>query len=248
MMRDTAAAPYDAVVTAVLLPGTGSDARFANDAFAIPLQHRGIATVAVEPDPRGVVAGYVEAMDRAALEGPVLVGGVSIGAAVALSWAARHPDLTIGVLAALPAWTGKPDDSPAAASARWTASQLRTHGLESVTAAMVESSPAWLGATLSRSWSSQWPDLPEALEEAANYRALDVDELRSVTVPVGITAAVDDAVHPLDVGREWDTALPFAALTTISLADVGTDPTVLGAGCLAALDTASGTKRAAAAR
>ena len=246
MTRDSAAAPYDTAVTAVVLPGTGSDAQFVHDSFAVPLQRRGITTIAVEPDPRNVVASYCEAMDRAALDGPILVGGVSIGAAVALHWAASHSALAVGVLAALPAWTGNPDDSPAAASARWTASQLRARGLESVTAAMVESSPTWLGATLSRSWRSQWPALPEALEEAAGYRALDVDELRSVTVPVGITAATDDAVHPLDVGRGWDTALPFAALTTVTLDDVGTDPAALGAGCLGALDMAFRGKRATA--
>ncbi|MEE2056324.1 alpha/beta hydrolase [Rhodococcus artemisiae] len=248
MTRDSATAPFDTAVSAVVLPGTGSDARFAHDAFAVPLQGRGIATVAVEPDPRGVVASYSEAMDRAALDGPILVGGVSIGAAVALQWAALHPELTVGVLAALPAWTGGPDDSPAAASARWTASQLRAHGLESVTAAMVESSPSWLGATLSRSWRSQWPDLPEALEEAAGYRALDLTELRSVTVPVGVTAAVDDAVHPLGVGRGWVTALPFASLTTVTLDDIGADPSVLGEGCMGALDLATRAKRAIASR
>lgn len=246
MSRDSAASPYDTAITAVVLPGTGSDAQFAHQAFADPLQRREIATIAVEPDPRGVVASYWAAMDRAALDGPVLVGGVSIGAAVALHWAAQHPELAVGVLAALPAWTGTPDNSPAAASARWTASQLRAHGLESVTAAMVESSPAWLGATLSRSWRAQWPDLPDALDEAAAYRALDVDGLRSVTVPVGIAAAVDDAVHPLAVGRTWATELPFAALATVTLDDVGTDPAVLGERCLGALDEAFLVKKATA--
>jgi pimeloyl-ACP methyl ester carboxylesterase len=244
MSRDSAASRYDTAITAVVLPGTGSDARFAHQAFAGPLQRRGIATIAVEPDPRGVVASYWAAMDHAALDGPILVGGVSIGAAVALHWAALHPESAVGVLAALPAWTGTPDDSPAAASARWTASQLRAHGLEPITAAMVESSPAWLGATLSRSWRSQWPDLPDALEEAAGYRALDIDGLRSVTVPVGIAAAVDDAVHPLAVGRTWATELPFAALATVNLDDVGTDPAVLGERCLGALDEAFPVKSA----
>src|SRR3546814_10795912 len=99
-------------------------------------------------------------MDRAAdTHGRIIVGGVSIGAAVALQWAADNPDRTVSVLAALPAWTGSADDAPAAASARFTAGQLRSEGLESVIAAMLAPSPAWLGAALERSWRSRCPEL-----------------------------------------------------------------------------------------
>jgi len=226
--------------TAVVLPGTGSDAIFADRAFSGPLRRRGIRTIPVEPDPRGVVAGYLDAMDRAASAEPILVGGVSIGAAVALQWAAANPGRVSGVLAALPAWTGDPAHAPAAASARWTAAQLREHGLDAVTATMVASSPAWLGVELSRSWASQWPDLPLALDEASTYSGLDVTVLRAVAVPVGITGAIDDAVHPIEVARRWASELACAHLSTVSLADVGTDPAVLGDGCLDALARAAG--------
>jgi len=223
----------DLPLTAVVLPGTGSDAQFADAAFRAPLERRGIRVVAVDPDPRRVVGSYLDALDREARTGAILAGGVSIGAAVALHWAAQHPSAAVGVLAALPAWTGSPEEAPAAASARWTAHELRTHGLEPVVAAMVESSPAWLGRELSRSWRAQWPNLPSALEEAAAFRALDAEALAGVTVPVGITAAVDDAVHPLAVAQEWAALLPCAALTTVTLAEIGADPAILGTGCLA---------------
>ncbi|AXY52036.1 alpha/beta hydrolase [Rhodococcus ruber] len=222
-------------VVAVILPGTGSDAHFAERAFAGPLAATGVRTVAVDPDPARVVGSYVDALDRAAAEGPVLVGGVSLGAAVALRWAAENPGRTVGVLAALPAWTGSPDAAPAAASARWTAGELRTHGLAAVTAAMVASSPAWLGTELARSWRSQWPGLPAALDEASRYWALDLHELQAVEVPVGIAAAVDDAVHPLAVAQEWCAHLTRAALGTVTLAEIGADPSVLGTTCLKAL-------------
>lgn len=233
-------------LTAVVLPGTGSDAHFADRAFRAPLADRGITVVPVEPDPVHLVAGYTAAMDRAAADGPILVGGVSIGAAVALAWAAAHPDRAVGVLAALPAWTGAAGTAPAAASARWTATQLREHGLDEVMASMVASSPAWLAGELTRSWRSQWPDLPHALEEAAAFRAPDVAELRTIGTPVGIVSAVDDAVHPLQVGSQWEAELPNAALSTITLADVGTDPSILGASCLDALDRVNGLRMAGA--
>ncbi|MFD3811458.1 alpha/beta hydrolase [Rhodococcus sp. NPDC058639] len=226
------------VTVAVVLPGTGSDANFVDRVFRDPLRSRGIDVVAVDPDPRGVVRSYVSAMDAAARSGPILVGGVSIGAAVAVQWAAEHPHLAAGVLAALPAWTGDPAAAPAAASARWTASELRAHGLDAVTAAMAASSPSWLATELTRSWKAQWPDLPSALEEAAGVHALDVDGLRALEVPVGIAAAVDDAVHPFETAAQWSREIPHAALASLRLADIGADPGRLGTLCLTALDQA----------
>jgi len=88
---------------AVVLPGTGSDADFVARAFTKPLTCRGVRTAAVEPDPRRVVGSYVDALDAAAAQhGRILVGGVSIGAAVALQWAGSHPDHVAGILAAVP--------------------------------------------------------------------------------------------------------------------------------------------------
>lgn len=225
--------------TAVVLPGTGSDAQFAEAAFRVPLERRGIRVVAIEPDPRRLVDSYLDALDHEARAGAIIAGGISIGAAVALHWAAQHPSSTVGVLAALPAWTGSPDDAPAAASARWTAHELRRHGLEPVVAAMVESSPAWLGRVLSRSWRAQWPDLPDALENAASFHSLDAATLARITAPVGIAAAVDDAVHPAAVAREWTALLPNASVTTVTLDEIGADPAILGAACLSAWDGAT---------
>lgn len=222
--------------TAVVLPGTGSDADFVHRAFAPSLAESGIEVIAVEPDPRRVVESYRDAMrDAAARTGHILVGGVSIGAAVALQWASEHPETTFGVLAALPAWTGSPNDAPAAASAKYTAQRLRELGLDAVTTEMTESSPSWLGDELAKSWKSQWPHLPNALDEAAGYRALDAEELAQLVVPVGIAAAVDDQVHPLGVAQEWAARIPRAALSMSTLAEIGADPSTLGRESLAAL-------------
>lgn len=221
---------------AVALPGTGSDADFAARAFAPALSQVGVHVIAVEPDPTRLVASYLDALNSAFEQyGAVLAAGVSIGASVALEWATRHPDRSAGVLAALPAWTGDPTDTPAALSATFTAGRLRADGLDAVTAAMVESSPAWLGGELARSWRSQWPHLPVALDEAAGYHAPTAAEMTRCRVPVGICAAVDDAVHPLTVAHEWERALPHAAVATTTLDEVGADPGVLGRQALDAL-------------
>ncbi|MFC4602817.1 alpha/beta fold hydrolase [Rhodococcus kronopolitis] len=224
---------------AVVLPGTGSDASFAARAFTEAFSQVGVHTIAVEPDPRRVVGSYLDALGDAATEhGSILACGVSIGAAVALSWAAEHPTRAAGVLAALPAWTGSPVDAPAALSAAYTASRLREDGLEAVTAAMIETSPAWLGGELERSWRSQWPHLPLALDEASGYGGLTVAQMSLLDVPVGICAATDDPVHPHRVALEWAAALPVSAVATTTLDAIGADAGVLGRTCLSALTDA----------
>lgn len=76
---------------AVMLPGTGSDADFVGRAFATALSAAGIELIEVDPQPRTVVAGYRAALDEAAATaGPLLFGGISLGAAVAALWALGH--------------------------------------------------------------------------------------------------------------------------------------------------------------
>ncbi len=223
-------------VRAVLLPGTGSDDDYVTRAFAAPLHSVGARLVAPRPEPGRLIAGYCAALDAAAHDGPIAVGGVSIGAAVTLTWALRHPGRAVAVLAALPAWTGEPGSSPAALAARYSARQLREHGLAATTAQMRASSPPWLADELARSWRSQWPDLPDAMDEAAGYVAPTYAQMQGLTMPMGVVAAGDDPIHPLDVGREWANSAPRAALRTITLDQLGANPAALGAACLAALD------------
>jgi pimeloyl-ACP methyl ester carboxylesterase len=227
-------------VTAVLLPGTGSDDIYVDRAFSGPLRRAGARLVAPKPRPDGLVDGYLSALDDAAREGRIAVGGISIGAAVAAAWALAHPGQTVAVLAALPAWAGAPGSAPAALAARYTASQLRAEGLAATTAQMRASSPSWLAEELTRSWQAQWPLLPDAMDEAAAYVAPSCDELNTLAAPLGVAAAVDDPIHPLQAGVDWVAAAPHAALRTVTLDQVGADSASLGAACLAALADVAG--------
>lgn len=222
-------------VRAVLLPGTGSDDDYVHRAFSGPLAGVGAVLVAPPPRPDRLVAGYLEALDDAARRGPIAVGGVSIGAAVAAAWALAHPDRAVAVLAALPAWAGAPEEAPAALAARYSAARLRADGLAATTIQMRASSPAWLADELTRSWGAQWPHLPDAMEEAAGYVAPSREELAGLTAPLAVAAALDDPIHPLQAGRDWVAAAPRAALRTVTLDQIGADPAALGAACLAAL-------------
>jgi pimeloyl-ACP methyl ester carboxylesterase len=221
-----------------LLPGTGSDDDYVYRAFSGAFEAAGAVVVAAKPDPEQLVSGYLAVLDGAACRGPIVAGGVSIGAAVATTWALAHPDDVVAVLAALPAWTGAPDDAPAAVSARQTAFVLRRDGLAAASADLRATSPRWLGDELTRSWAGQWPGLPAAMEEAASFVAPTEAELAQLRVPMGIGAAVDDPIHPLDVAVRWAAAVPVAAVRTVTLDELGADPGCLGAACLAALQQA----------
>lgn len=222
-------------VTAVLLPGTGSDDDFVYRAFSTALHEVGASVVTPAPQPERLVEGYLEELDGASHTGPIAVGGVSIGAAVAVAWALSHPGHAVAVLAALPAWTGEPDAAPAALAARHSAELLRRDGLVSATHQMQASTPKWLADELTRSWVGQWPALPDAMDEAARFVAPTSGQLEGLMVPMGVVSATDDAVHPLEVGLEWVSAAPRASLQTVTLDEIGADPGVLGARCLAAL-------------
>jgi pimeloyl-ACP methyl ester carboxylesterase len=222
-------------VSTVLLPGTGSDDDYVYRVFSGPLHGVGAVVMPQAPQPGRLIAGYLDALDNAAREGPIAVGGVSIGAAVATAWAVAHPGHAVAVLAALPPWTGSPEAALAALAARHSADQLRRDGLVAATTAMRASSPEWLAEELTRSWVGQWPALPDAMEEAASYVAPTCSELETLTAPLGVVVAADDPIHPLEVGVEWVSAAPRAGLRTVTLAQFGADPAELGAACLAAL-------------
>ena len=226
-------------VRAVVLAGTGSDDDYITRAFGGPLRDAGAALLAPPPQPTRLIDGYLSGLDDAAREGPIVVGGVSIGAAVAVAWALRRPERTVAVLAALPAWTGAPGSSPAAIAARYSAQQLREDGLEATTTQMRASSPPWLAEELTRSWRAQWPHLPGAMDEAAGYVAPSRAELARLAPPLGVVAAVDDPIHPVQVGVDWAAAAPHAALRTVTLDQFGANASALGAACLAALADAS---------
>lgn len=225
---------------AVLLAGAGSDEVFLAEVFADALRRRGFRGHFTPAEPGDVVGAQRRALDAAAARrGPLLVGGVSLGAGTALGWALDHPERVHGVLVALPAWTGTPTPStPAAASARTTAAALRHRGLAAVLADVRAGSPEWLATELARAWSRQQPHLADALERAARTPGPTLDQLTGLDVPVGIAACRDDPLHPLAVAEQLVTALPRARLGTLDLAGLGTDRGRLGRRCVRAWEQA----------
>ncbi|WP_149359874.1 alpha/beta hydrolase [Lolliginicoccus suaedae] len=226
---------------AALLPGTGSRAAFVERAFAEPLAAAGITLIAIEPDPTNLIESALAELDAiAATSSPMLVGGISLGAALGTTWAARNPGRAAGILAALPAWLGRSEGAPASLSATLTANTLDQDGLQATIASMRASSPDWLADELEASWTQLWPGLPGSLRAAAAFADLDAHLLASVECPVGIAAAIDDPIHPHSAAIEWSQHLRRCRIETFPLARIGEDPAVLGTATLAALAAVDG--------
>lgn len=212
---------------AVLLPGTGSDDVFVRSVFEVPLAAVGVRAVTPAPVPgAGLAEAWLAALDACA--GPVLVGGISFGAHLAVEWALRNPSRCAGLVLALPGWHGSPGDAPGAVSARMAAASVRSRGVEGALAAATAGVPDWLARELTRSWRGYGAGLADSLDAAAGRPAPSLDALTGLAVPAGIVACVDDPVHPAEIAAEWAAALPRSAVRTTRLAVVGVDPEALG--------------------
>lgn len=226
-----------------VLPGTGSDEVFAGAVFAPALTGAGIAVTA--PRPRAgatLVQESLAALDAAAeaADEPILVGGVSLGAQLAVEWVLRNGTRCAGVLAVLPAWTGAPGEAPGAVAARASAELLDREGLERALALSTRGVPPWLAAELTRSWRRHGDGLAAGLRAAAAHPAPSLAALGRCPVPVGISACTDDPVHPIALARAWAETLPRAGLRQMPLDAFGADPASAGHAALTAWREAAG--------
>ncbi|MFT3899955.1 MAG: alpha/beta hydrolase [Gordonia sp. (in: high G+C Gram-positive bacteria)] len=212
----------------VVMPGTGSDDDYCRRAFGPAAGAAGRRLLALSPDD-DLVDGYLRRLDAAGADGPILVGGVSIGASIATRWAlTAGPDRCAGVWAVLPPWSGPPEGSPAAASANATADGLERDGLAATITSMTSSSPDWLAAELTRSWTALYPGLVAQLRAAATLVGPTPDEIGSLSVPLSVVVSAADPIHPAVVGEQWAAAAPRSAVRRTTLAAWGRDPALLG--------------------
>jgi pimeloyl-ACP methyl ester carboxylesterase len=223
--------------TAVLLPGTGSDEVFVTAVFAEPLAAAGMRLVAPRPNPgpdlvRDEFAALDEAADR---YGPIVAGGISLGAHIAAEWAATRPRHCVGLLLAMPGWSGPAGEAPGSVTARLSAEAVDAHGIDKALAEATRDVPAWLAAELDRAWRRAGAGLAASLRAAVGRPAPTPELLARITVPAGVTGCVDDPVHPFDVARTWAAALPAGELRSITFDELGADPATLGRRTLAGL-------------
>lgn len=230
----------------MLLPGTGSDDVFIRSVFAAPLTAAGVTPIAPKPVPGPDLGRFhLAALDDAfTTHGPVLAGGISFGAHLAAEWACAHPSRCAGLLLAMPAWSGSPEDCPAAVAARFSADAVRRDGLDATLAA-ADVSP-WLGAELDRAWRRHGDGLVDSLLAAAGRPAPTLARLATLDLPVGIVAVRDDPLHPAEVAAQWAAVIPGAEVRSLSFAEFGADRSALGRAAVEAWQAATRGSRPAA--
>jgi pimeloyl-ACP methyl ester carboxylesterase len=158
----------------------------------------------------------------------VLVG-VSMGAATALTVALKHPDRVHGLVLVRPAWLDEPRPTNLAAFGE-VAALLRTAGsvrgaelfrasaayqeLEVLSPSAAASVLAQFNKPLAEARVRRLEDLPRAVP----YRA--PGDLGALGVPTLVIGVGGDPVHPLQLARELAVLIPGARLVSITPRDV----------------------------
>jgi pimeloyl-ACP methyl ester carboxylesterase len=218
---------------AVIAHGSGSTAEFVTRVFTRPLAEAGYRLVTW--DRRGPAAdGAAQLAALAGAERATLVGGVSLGAMLAVQYAlsSRRQPLH-GLLLALPPWLGPP--GAVAALSDGAADRIDQHGLDAALDEIEESAVPWVAAEIRRAWPTYGAGaLIAELRSTARTVGPAVDDLARCTTPVGLVAMDDDPFHPADVATQWAAALPHAVVETIPLDGPATNVDVIGAAAVAA--------------
>ena len=157
-------------------------------------------------------------LDHLGITGPVALAGVAVGAAVALSFAARNPARVSAVFAMAPA-TGIPPERRAATldlADRFEREGVRARVLERIDYSFplqYRTDPALFSAFLGRALSN------DPRSYAAIYRMLadlnlDAD-LPNIACPVMVVSGATDQTRPASVVREVAARIPHARFAEI---------------------------------
>lgn len=198
---------------AVWAHGAGSSATFLSRAF--PSDRLGVAESVYLDDRTGDVSA-IEASLRKAVEsrpGPVVLGGVSLGAHAVARSLSDPPANVVGAILCLPAWTG-----PAAFVAGLTATAaeaINRLGIYGVLSELPEDD--WVTRELADAWSERSDaELVAELERAARQPGPSVEQLRSISVPVAIVGMTDDPLHPASVAAQWGREIARSDVRSLS--------------------------------
>ncbi len=148
-----------------------------------------------------------------------VVGGISMGAAVALNFTLRYPDRVRGLVLQRPAWLDRPrDENPGVYSIM--AQLIRRHGalkgseifqLSTIYKSVLQQSPL-----AAKSFVEQFLH-PRAEETVALFERIPLDApsrdragWRSIQVPAIVLASRQDPIHPFEYGEILAREIPGA--------------------------------------
>lgn len=157
--------------------------------------------------------------------GPVVIGGISMGAAIAMRIAVRHPELVRALVVARPAWMDVRAPQNMAPNAE-VARLLGAHEPEAALELFEQGSTARLLASHGpdnlaslRSFFSRSPiSITRALlaSIAADGPGIDRDEIVRIECPTLVIGNQLDFIHPMALAREISRIIPDARLVEIA--------------------------------
>lgn len=170
-------------------------------------------------------------MDHLALERAV-VGGISMGAAVALNFALRYPDRVLGLVISRPAWLAGPMPQNAEIYAT-IARLIRRHGPSAGLELFVQTDAYQAtfreSPDAARSLLGQFTH-PRAAEAVVRLERIpqdspcrDLAELQSLSMPTLVMANRQDPIHPFEFGTILAKAIPGAQLRELTPKSQSTD-------------------------
>jgi pimeloyl-ACP methyl ester carboxylesterase len=154
-----------------------------------------------------------------------VVGGVSLGAAVALRFALDHPNRTLGLIVCRPAWLADPRPDNVDLYAR-IASLIRQHGAmealrlfstQQLFESLAAEYPATAESIAAQFRSPRAEDAVARLESLASDRLCgSLDELGAIHKPCLVLSSRGDPIHPFEYGQQIASAMPDAKLVEIT--------------------------------
>ncbi len=171
-----------------------------------------------------------------------VVGGVSMGAAVALNFALRYPRHVMGLVLSRPAWLAEPNRVNAelfGLIARLLRSEGPVEGKRLFEQTKQYRQVLAEAPETAASLSGQF-DKPRAVETCAKLERIppdrpctSLDELAAISVPALVLANEQDPVHPIEMGRTL--AERIAGATFVELMSKSVDAEKHTAECRAAI-------------
>lgn len=164
--------------------------------------------------------------------GPVVLGGISLGAGVALNTAIRHPDIVTALVLCRPAWLNTSQVQRNIDAYALIADLLDSHDTDSALSELIES-------PLHREVEAESPNAAQSLRHQVTRprAAVNADLLRSfpahspapdlsawpLTVPTLVIGHRDDPFHPWPIAEETATRIPGAQLVEVASKDQDPD-------------------------
>jgi pimeloyl-ACP methyl ester carboxylesterase len=168
-------------------------------------------------------AGDVAALVESA-GGPVVLGGISMGAAIATRLAVTRPDLVRGLILVRPAWVTAPAPANMAPNAEVGALLARLPAADARTAFAVGATAQRLAAEAPDNLASLLGFFDRAPQDgtarllcaiSADGPGITPEDLRALRLPVLVCGTEADAIHPMAHAQALAALIPAARLVTL---------------------------------